>query len=80
MSTCSGVVVFKMGVRHLFVLPHLISISFILSSDDLGIGTSQKYLSGLHPLLLTGFRHTLCCHFDQVSLVKEFMYLKRLPA
>lgn len=41
MSTCSGVVIFKMSVRHVFALPHLISASFIPNSDYLGVSTSD---------------------------------------
>lgn len=35
MSVCSGVVIFKMGVRHVFALPHLISGPFTFNSDYL---------------------------------------------
>lgn len=41
MSNCSGVVIFKMGVRHVFVLPNLISAPFSLDSDYLGVSTSN---------------------------------------
>lgn len=39
MSTCSGVVIFKMSVGHVFVLPHVIFTSFILNSKYMGVST-----------------------------------------